>query len=266
MNQRPWSRSRLLVEVVVIVGSILLAFAIDAWWEGKQRAAEAEGVIAALQAEFSSARSHLDDFERYNRDILARTDSITELLESSSGPTDVPLRFLITLTNTPTFDPPMAELQSLVQSGKLDLIDDPSLRRALAAWPSAVADLDEKSQIHLTFVYEDFLPTLRGMVHLAPIVEFRFAEIPVDSFLSIPANSGFDGLVHNLRLLPLRTINSPGALRPVSELLGPSDTPRHDTGPRASAHGTTESLHTSDTQTTHNDKGADTPPRRRCQP
>jgi hypothetical protein len=47
------------VEVAAIVGSILLAFAIDAAWESQQQRAEAAETLRALETEFMAERSEL---------------------------------------------------------------------------------------------------------------------------------------------------------------------------------------------------------------
>ncbi len=46
----PWLR--VFVEGVVIVGSILLAFGIDAWWEERSDAALEQRLLISLLAEF----------------------------------------------------------------------------------------------------------------------------------------------------------------------------------------------------------------------
>ncbi len=50
-RQVPWLR--VLVEGVVIVGSILLAFGIDAWWKGREER-RAERLLALLEVAASS--------------------------------------------------------------------------------------------------------------------------------------------------------------------------------------------------------------------
>lgn len=54
----PWKR--ISVEAVAIVGSILLAFAIDAWWDERQVAAAQRAQMRALLEEFKEARSQLE--------------------------------------------------------------------------------------------------------------------------------------------------------------------------------------------------------------
>ena len=46
----PWNR--LAVEAFVIVASILLAFAIDAWWTRYQESIEEQELLTGLRAEF----------------------------------------------------------------------------------------------------------------------------------------------------------------------------------------------------------------------
>ena len=53
--------SRLVVEGLVIVGSILLAFAIDAGWDAHRQRADEQAVLASLEAEFVS---NLETLER----------------------------------------------------------------------------------------------------------------------------------------------------------------------------------------------------------
>ena len=50
----PWLR--VLIEGVVIVGSILLAFGIDTWWEGRQERSQVRAELEALAAEVAEAR------------------------------------------------------------------------------------------------------------------------------------------------------------------------------------------------------------------
>jgi hypothetical protein len=50
--QIPWLR--VFVEGVVIVGSILLAFGIEAWWDGRIERERELRYVAALQGEFES--------------------------------------------------------------------------------------------------------------------------------------------------------------------------------------------------------------------
>ena len=48
----PWLRRT--IEVVAIIASILIAFAIDAWWQGRLEEDEVEQILVSLQREFET--------------------------------------------------------------------------------------------------------------------------------------------------------------------------------------------------------------------
>lgn len=57
-SQIPWTR--ILAEGAIIVVSILLAFAIQAWWEGSKERAEEQRILAAIRAELHSNVAEID--------------------------------------------------------------------------------------------------------------------------------------------------------------------------------------------------------------
>ncbi len=56
---------RIGIEAAAIVASILLAFAIDAWWSSKSEQARTEELLRALEVEWAS------DLQRVNRAVKA---------------------------------------------------------------------------------------------------------------------------------------------------------------------------------------------------
>lgn len=61
MSRPPIMWSRLFIEGVVIVVSILLAFAIDAWWDERQEAKEAELQVGRVVAELEASAILLEE-------------------------------------------------------------------------------------------------------------------------------------------------------------------------------------------------------------
>ena len=53
--------NRIFIEATAIVGSILLAFAIDAWWEQKKEASRAEELLTALENEWINELGRIDE-------------------------------------------------------------------------------------------------------------------------------------------------------------------------------------------------------------
>ncbi len=72
----PWPR--IFVEGVVIVGSILLAFGIQAWWDGRQEAERLQQTLISLEAAFVENVEGIDE-------QLAVSDEFRERLETFFG-------------------------------------------------------------------------------------------------------------------------------------------------------------------------------------
>ncbi len=64
----PWKRTT--VEVSAIVASILLAFAIDAWWEERTEQARADELLLSLELEWSTEIQRIDErLNEYDRSM-----------------------------------------------------------------------------------------------------------------------------------------------------------------------------------------------------
>ena len=142
-----WKRA--LVEGVVIVGSILLAFGIDAWWGALDEAAQRTAVIEGLRSDFEAARVDLDRVAAFHIEgrmataELMRMGAGGPLSEASSSRVD---SLFAGVTLVASFDPPLGTLEALISSGDLDLLDDPALAADLTRFQGEVADLDREQR------------------------------------------------------------------------------------------------------------------------
>ena len=154
---------RLTVESVAIVASILLAFGIDAWWSDHQQREEEQLILGALLEEFQDNQISLDERTSFYNAIL----ETTKLLLTLSGDPDRMLTLEEMdrhLYNINWFDPGdrfgTPVLQSLVSSGDLSIISNPSLRTSLAKWAlkfELIKGYLESDQEYFTRVLEPFL-------------------------------------------------------------------------------------------------------------
>ncbi len=154
---------RLTVESVAIVGSILLAFGIDAWWSNRQQRVEEHLILAELLEEFQENKISLDERTNFYYAIL----ETTKVLLTLSGNSDRQLtleemdRHLFGINwfdPGGRFDTPV--LQSLVSSGDFSIIANPSLRTSLAKWApkfDLIKGYLESDQEFFTRVLEPFL-------------------------------------------------------------------------------------------------------------
>ena len=130
----PWKR--LYVEAAAIVASILLAFAIDAWWEDRQERVLEQQYLASLKADFQADIEELDDAI-----ALAKSRAqLGRLLISSIDQDRVegdPNEFIWAvyssfLLNYPSYT--RATINDLLSTGDLQLLQDANLKAAVAEY------------------------------------------------------------------------------------------------------------------------------------
>ena len=124
-------------EAIAIVVSILLAFAIQAWWDEYQDRAEEQGILLGLKSEFEQNLG-LIEIELSYRDAVV--DSILKIFDASVARTslepDVFDELLGDLTWWQNIAYSRGAIDGLLQSGGLSLIENEELRRVLASMPS----------------------------------------------------------------------------------------------------------------------------------
>jgi hypothetical protein len=146
LNRRRWTD--LAVEGVVIVVSILLAFALDAWWDSRGQRQEEAQVLENLRSEFQAAGSQLDRYLIIDRTTLASIEAILRSARAAQAAGEARVEVAtVDLARTliaPTFDPRTGTLDGLLASGRLRILRNENLRQKLAAWPGLLVDAAEE--------------------------------------------------------------------------------------------------------------------------
>ena len=159
-KQIPWLR--VFVEGVVIVGSILLAFGLQAWWEGKEEAKNERQQIAALADDFSQNIDLLTVRQaRIDRSARLLTHLRDMLRASPDGSRiTVPDSLLNELRYVGTIDPVRGTLDAMIGSGRLDQLSDSALRSALTDWQRLVSDVRTDQVVGLEYLARELIPFL----------------------------------------------------------------------------------------------------------
>jgi hypothetical protein len=154
---------RLLAEGATIMTSILLALAVNAWWDNhKERVSEHEFLVRAAE-EFAENDRLVTAAVKARREIMAAADSFLNL---AAGPTEagaavvVPGATLGQLLTWYTLDPVNANTASLIESGELRQIRDDSLRILIASWPDVIRDVNEDEVVDRDLLQTQLLPQL----------------------------------------------------------------------------------------------------------
>jgi len=160
----------LLAESVAVVLSILLAFAIDAWWDGRQEKGRERDLLAGLRTDFESSRPGLEGRLTLARRMAAGTVGLLDRIEARGTARDVivPDSLILAVLGGPTYEPATNTLDAAVASGEIELLESVELRTELANWRRLISDTREDELEVRRITNEQLVPELAGTLDLGP--------------------------------------------------------------------------------------------------
>jgi len=181
----PWKR--ISVEAVAIVASILLAFAIDAWWAERQEREFEQETLAALSEEFQGHQAELLAARRGHEFMLDSIGHLMAYAKTGVYPSDqISIDRSMNFLRMPfTSDLGSGVRDALISSGQIEVISDKGLRFELAEWSSVLDELKDDQQHGVTLVFDFVLPYM--MREGVPVPGFR--NIAPDGQLSAGSRS-----------------------------------------------------------------------------
>jgi hypothetical protein len=142
--------SRLLLEGVVVVASILIAFAIDAWWDGRQEARARNALLNALRSDAIVARAEVMRVRSGMVRGMEGTEAFLALADGAELTADDAPRvdtIGTALFLTPSFDAPTGSLQALLAGGDLSYVDNQEIIQRITRLLSLVANLEREQRV-----------------------------------------------------------------------------------------------------------------------
>ncbi len=142
--QIPWLR--VFVEGVVIVVSILLAFGIEAWWDGVQDRQEEQEVLRGLASDFTINVGLLRGVIIQHQDQHGLLIGLEAMSDSqlAAVPSNLADDYATAIMNARTFDPRDGTLEAVISSGRLSILDS-HLRDMLMEWKRRISDVQEEA-------------------------------------------------------------------------------------------------------------------------
>lgn len=182
-NRRPQWR-RVAVESVTIVGSILLAFAIQAWWESLQEADLKAQALVTLEEELALLDTLLawsDDNSKRVATGAAR--AIQAAQDPASAPVEVVSAAVADLTAKTTTDASLTSYDMLVNSGNLDVLSDPVLTKHLVMLRTLMVVKDRVEARELAFLDGQLEPFVGEFVTLQGVSGWyeRWGVVPPEA-------------------------------------------------------------------------------------
>jgi hypothetical protein len=163
---------RLAIEAAAIVVSILLAFAIDAWWEERGDRQAESVLLERLRTDFSEIQAALTVVEEEHR---AASEACLFFMNVAAGealpPTpEVDRMVALVFLASRTFNPGSGAVAVFNGSDSSRLIRNQSLADKILAWPGLVEELQEEEANLQKGVAERWTPYLASRANLGPYV------------------------------------------------------------------------------------------------
>lgn len=140
-------------DVAIVVFSILLAFAIDAWWDGRGAIDREESLVETLVVELAAASDDVREYRDHHAEVAAAASALLGLWgEARVSPAQADSLLGLIVTGRPYF-PSEAVLGSLLGANGAVRLSDPEAAAGLARWRQATSNLAAQSEIvahHLT--------------------------------------------------------------------------------------------------------------------
>lgn len=199
----PWKR--IAVEASAIVASILVAFAIDAWWQEHTDSIVEVSYLQALQDDLRRSLELLDEDEAVQRQQVEYLESLLSTDSNTRYSDELRLWIVEGLFNVGTFQPQISALRDLESSGQTKIIRNPAIRRSLASARQSIDGLETTQR--------DFQRSQESLIDQFLVENFNLADFTLDR----PADRATDLSVLGTREFKSRVAFKISLRRVVSE-------------------------------------------------
>jgi len=194
----------IVLDLIVVVVGIFLAFQVDRWYDNRKLLADVGGNLTALANEFSENRDLLEQaYEVHNR----AAKSVGEIIAyEANGGDDLSqddfYEMLRHAYRSTTFFPIRRTYDSLTSTGELEVLSDEDLKTEIAKFYSLVDRLEAYQQrlnLNRNLVLEPYFA--RKLDHAAlmmathPEAEQLKPSRPIGQFRDVLGNEEFEGLL-----------------------------------------------------------------------
>ena len=190
----PWNR--ILVEGIAIIASILIAFAIDAWWENRQESASEVRDLVRVSAELESNSERIQD--KLQTIVASIQATSTFISWMGPEPADIDKETLIeqwdALYAIGFFSLHRSAARDYLARGRTDTVGNLEVRQAISEWYSAGTALEEQyerlrtAHANISTYLQDAIPFLHTISASAVMADHPTSRFPFEQagFLADP--------------------------------------------------------------------------------
>ena len=155
-------------EILLVVIGILIAIQINTWNNERMEKRKEHSVLIGLQETFSNNLENLNNILAMSRESFDSCNKMLSLMgPDASGYTTKEVDSLIDfMINYSTYDPSVGTLDDIINSGKLNIIQNPVLKANISDWSGLLNDVNKDIQIANDHTFNVFIIYLMDKINL----------------------------------------------------------------------------------------------------
>ncbi|WP_298239309.1 DUF6090 family protein [uncultured Algibacter sp.] len=216
-------------EIVLVVIGILIALQINNWNENRLEQNEEIKLLENLKIDFQQTILEFEGMNNNRRSILSANYTLTDIISNSNFSSEISIDSLLATTFiVPTFNGKSGSLMVLLNSGKINLLENDKLKSLLFSWPSEVEDMTEGEIDSKLLTNQNYIPIIRKYADLSYIIRAN-TILPIDvklrksniekDYNGLFNNKEFENLLYHLELYTLDNIQETKSLIGIAETI-----------------------------------------------
>jgi len=146
-------------EIFLVVIGILIALSINNWNQGRLVRIEEQKLLENIRVDFLEAARTLQSLNERREESIKNFEMLIEALSLEKPANTIHLDSLLGKSIfTPTYNGKNSSLSIIINSGKINLIENEELKSLLLKWPQQVEDMTEGEQDAKKLTYETWIP------------------------------------------------------------------------------------------------------------
>lgn len=140
--------------MILIIASILIAFALDSWWNTRQELAHRQSVLSALELDFETTRGRLATSIAHAESLITRSRLFLSVAQTDERIPVDSIRYLAGGAYEPIpFQPALSAYRASIATGDLNVLRHPELIEALTEFDQAYGYAEGHGRITAELFY-----------------------------------------------------------------------------------------------------------------
>ncbi len=153
-----------LLEVLVIILGLLLAFALNNWNDLRIQRIEEQKILSVLHQEFEGNLKALNSIlESHDISINLLLDAVRKLENQNNEKSSELIEAIKMAFHGKTYNPMFGVMNSLLNSDHINLIENEELKYSLARFPGMIDDYLEEEEFILRIIFDIVIPELLNL-------------------------------------------------------------------------------------------------------